>query len=805
MAWANFSVFAFGSLLMGIPILLHLLMKQRPKHQVFPALRFLHRRQVANKRQLRLRNWLLLALRLAAIGLLAALVARPSVDSAGLGAWLRAILLGVLAPLAVAACAYSWVQSRGRLLIGATGLLSLVLCGAFAFYVFQAVSLGEDSHLGDADTPVAAVLVIDTSPRMGLRHQNLTRLEEARRAARDLIKQLPPDSEVAIVDAASRGVFSVDMGSAVNLLDSLQVTGSEYPLAELVLRGIELVRERDDLRKEVYVFSELSQQVWQADAFNAVRRGLAQRDDISLFVLDVGVQEPRNVGLGQLRLSSDSVVQGQPLRIDTEIHSLNLEGQFDVEVLVEKPDSTRPVIIDGELLLPELTQRDRSSPSLAANASVAVSFQLRLPAGIQHGQVQVRSNDGLSIDDRRYFTVEVRPPYPVLLAVSSGADPEPVKQAISPDEYARRGEAVFDCHVVDAQDLLTQELPDYSVIAMLDPLPLTSAHWTALHEYVVNGGSLVVFLGRNAQPPGIGVSNFNAAAAALMPGKLKAHWRTGNDDFLFISPRTTSHPILELFRGRESITAWDESPIFRHWVFDELRPGTNVVTRYSNNQPALLESVVGKGRVVVMTTPVSDRRNDPQRPAWNQLPTTDVPLPFWMLMNGLFPYLAGQSQAVWNHDVNQVVTIATPAVVDAVVNETWQLVTPQGDWQNVRSDQGSVTIATTNAPGVYRLKPPVPDRPALGFSANLPDKATDLRRIEPDAFDEILGKDRYTLARGTDELNRGIGRARIGRELFPFLAVVVVGLLAMEHLLSNRFYSAKSQKNKQETKLPAAA
>jgi hypothetical protein len=31
MAWANFSVFAVGSLLMGIPLLLHLLMKKRPK------------------------------------------------------------------------------------------------------------------------------------------------------------------------------------------------------------------------------------------------------------------------------------------------------------------------------------------------------------------------------------------------------------------------------------------------------------------------------------------------------------------------------------------------------------------------------------------------------------------------------------------------------------------------------------------------------------------------------------------------------------------------------------------------------
>ena len=68
-------------------------------------------------------------------------------------------------------------------------------------------------------------------------------------------------------------------------------------------------------------------------------------------------------------------------------------------------------------------------------------------------------------------------------------------------------------------------------------------------------------------------------------------------------------------------------------------------------------------------------------------------------------------------------------------------------------------------------------------------QATDVRRLDPNLLSEILGADRYTLARGTTELNRGIGRARVGRELFPFLMLVVVGLLAMEHLLSNRFYS----------------
>jgi len=49
MAFLNFSLLA-GGLLVGLPILLHLVMRQRPKQLVFPALRFIQQRREANRR-----------------------------------------------------------------------------------------------------------------------------------------------------------------------------------------------------------------------------------------------------------------------------------------------------------------------------------------------------------------------------------------------------------------------------------------------------------------------------------------------------------------------------------------------------------------------------------------------------------------------------------------------------------------------------------------------------------------------------------------------------------------------------------
>ena len=213
----------------------------------------------------------------------------------------------------------------------------------------------------------------------------------------------------------------------------------------------------------------------------------------------------------------------------------------------------------------------------------------------------------------------------------------------------------------------------------------------------------------------------------------------------------------------------------------DVAPSANVVCRFSNGQPAILESVLERGRIVTMTTPLSDVRN--RSAPWNYLPTAEEPLPFFLLTQGLFSYLAERSASPLNHDVGQEVRL----VLEGNDDVTWQLFTPAGDWQNARSENGSVTIADTDRAGVYRLKGG-DGQAATGFSANLPPEATNLRRLDPEQLDEALGSDRYTVSRGIEQLRRGVGQARVGRELYPFLVVLVVSLLLMEYLMSNRFY-----------------
>src|SRR5438132_11919139 len=67
-----------GLLLVGVPVLIHLIMRQKPKRLPFPAFRFRLAKHRTNQTRLRLRHLLLLLLRMAVIAALCLALVRPA-------------------------------------------------------------------------------------------------------------------------------------------------------------------------------------------------------------------------------------------------------------------------------------------------------------------------------------------------------------------------------------------------------------------------------------------------------------------------------------------------------------------------------------------------------------------------------------------------------------------------------------------------------------------------------------------------------------------------------------------------------
>lgn len=703
-----------GALTVAVPIVLHLIMRQQPRHLEFPALRFIKLRQTANRRQMRFRHWLLLALRCALLMLLALALARPSIVGSGM--------------------------------------------------------------LGDQEAPVAAALVFDTNPRMQYRQQNQSRLEVAQETAAWLLPQLPANSDVAVVDSrTASAVFSVDLGAARQRIERLDAATMSQPLAASIEAALNLVRESDKLRKEVYVFTDLTRAAWSPESTRALTQLLANVRDVGVYVIDVGVKDPQNYGIDQLQLSGDVVSQTSVVRLGADLVHVGDAGQRDVEVYLLDRAGKEPTI------------RGRQSYMLAPGSSQHVEFALRgLDAGVHQGYLKIVGQDALACDDVRWFTFEVRPPWKVLIAAPRDAARKPadyalfLSEALAPHAMRVKGEAAFDCEVVDLATLADQPLDRFAAVCLVDPRPLEPAVWQKLHAYVASGGGLGIFLGRNAAP----IEAFNEPLPQqLLPGRLARQWNA--PDGVFMAPENYQHPVLAYFRSAADAIPWDVMPVFHHWQITPLADGTAIVAALSNNQPAVLERPVGRGRVITFTTPVSD----PNRPdAWNQLPTGEGAWPFPKLVQGTLHYLVGSDQQRLNYT-----TLDTAVVHLGPADEypIYLLDTPRGDQIRTPVDekQHALVVTSTESPGNYRLRAGGGDQQAdWGFSVNLPASVSQLDRATREDLQAVFGDMPFRLAANRDEIDRSVSAGRVGQELFPYLIVLVVIVLGCEQVLANRFY-----------------
>jgi hypothetical protein len=738
-----------GAALIALPIVLHLVMRREARHLDFPALQFVRQRRSMNQHRLRLRHLLLLALRCAIIGLLAFALARPTLRGLGTAA--------------------------------------------------------KDSG------PVAAVLVIDNSLRMQYEQHNQTRLAKAQGLAKWLLEQLPSDSPVAVIDRSGRyRSQDLDRDAAELRVERTELSGAVRPMGEALRDACDWLREQKDFRGEIYVFTDMSTVAWSPDTLHELAGGLRDLPGTNVYLIDVGVAEPRGFGLGALRLSSQQLAPGGLLQLDTDLVATGQPAGGDVTVELYLGENGRAAEKRGEQVVTLPTPSGRRSavterraggegrlPSPSGRGAGGegphpnplpqgegteqprpVEFSLAgLGLGTHQGRVRIVGDDPLPCDNTRYFTVDVRPPRKLLLVGERAADTLFLREALAPSSAAGLVRADFSCQTGTIEDLAKLPLADFDAICLVDPPPLAEHDWQALVDYVRGGGGLGVFLGRHARR-----DEFNQPAPQqLLPAMLR--WQSR--DATYLRPVAVEQPALADLRGLADIAPWSEYPVFSYWELEPASESAHVVASFANGKPAIVERLLGAGRVLMMTTPVSDPAHDDP---WNLLPTGSDPWPFLALAHGMAKYLSGGADTQLNYLAGQTAMLRL-SPDEQVTSFVLQMPDGEAVRQTLTPGQQDLSVASTDEPGNYRLRAGGRkgglDR---GFSVNYPAEMSRLERITLPQIADVVGKDRVRLARTRQEIEVRVGLGRFGRELFPALIVAVAVVLGAEQLLANRFY-----------------
>ncbi len=282
--------FLLGLLGIAVPVYLHLYFRKTPVRKEFPSLRLIRLSMEYVARRRKMRNLLLLALRVMVIILVVMSLARP--------------------------------------------------------FFGQSASARVSSA-----TPAAFVVLLDNSMSMGSSHQGISIYNTARARAIEILEQMNAEDRatVGLINDPGRLIFpqlTWDSESLKKSLANAPLSMAGTNLASSILPALKVLAPLKNYRRAVYVITDMTESAWQPFI---EKYDLAKVEPgIDLVMVPVGGTAPENLALTGLEIEAPVIMTGRkvPLKIKVANFStrsrkarltvsLNGERKFDTEVEVE--------------------------------------------------------------------------------------------------------------------------------------------------------------------------------------------------------------------------------------------------------------------------------------------------------------------------------------------------------------------------------------------------------------------------------------------------------------------------------------
>lgn len=836
-----------GLLLAGIPVLLHLILRQKPKTIPFPAFRFLVQKHRTNQRKLQLRHLLLLLLRMALLIALTLALARPRLFHEGLG-------LGSEKPAATLLVfdttpSMEWASSEGMSRLEEAKKRAIELVDALpAGSRFCIVDVGDGPSLRGEwllAGNLAKQRIRDLKVRPGgssistALPQALRIFAEAARGTDDeRLRQMPrilvlfsdrtrgswqSSQDKQVLEAADLVPPSFEglkqaRGELPALIDDLKEVrtklpppaGIDYPEASLIQTLTEL-RDRipslrpadfpppDDvmtivnqarrsLREMTAALKGTSDESKEARA--ALQRRLGTMGQalagFQTLWIDVGIDPPLDVAL--LGIDFPRGPDGRPRE---------LYGADDTFVLrIEAQTLGQDVSTAIECIVGKDTYRQPFEAKAGERKSIPFEIdlaKLKLPPGKHSIEAKLATADGWQGNNRRFATFEVRQPRRVLILADSQAKAEDLAWALQANQY--------DAETKLLADLPKLDLKPYFAVYLFEPTSPTPEIWGRLEDYAKRGGGVGIV------PPGdeIKIDAWKSPAALkVLPGTLtqvvthKAEPKRAEPDvgatWNFNDPRLRTQPLLKPFKQwkEDASIAWSAIDFVkfprgavRYWNV-EPRDKEDVVIPYADDKqrPALLERKLDAGKVVLFTTPL-----DVREPRWNN---------YLESLNSFYVVIIGVTTRYLSGDVETFpANFESPGEEPRIrlgptVQEPALTIRGPGVLETVQAPekQPSLAVKTRLGPGNYDVfGSDQKGQPLSRFSVNLTAAEADVTRVPSEDVEAVFGPGSLIVGERQADLKRLLeGRWHEPVELFPLFMLALLFLLAIENLLSNKFY-----------------
>lgn len=540
---------AFGELglgwlgVAGLPIVIHLLHRQRHRVMDWAAMRWLLAAMKKNRRWVRLEQWLLLAVRTLILGLVVLAMSKPAVQQDG---------------------------------------------GFFS-------SVGSPRH---------HVLVLDNSLSMQYGDGELRRWQRAKEIATSILDAARQGDLASVVILGTPTTTLVrkaspNLVSVAEEIESLQAQDGVARIPDAVdpILGVFQDSPVDASNRRVYLITDMQRSTWLGENDAVAPAELARRlqsisEGALTSVIDVSGEESPNLAVVQIEQVDPLAVRGRPTVLRATLANFGSVDRSDVSLELR---------VDGEVELVDSIDLPAGQQKVVAFSPVFSqagdrSVEVRLAADA----LPVDNSGWLVARVREALSVLVIDGQPSGEAFESETDY--LATALSPP----RNDGTYDFVRVVTKlesELLEGSLDEYDLVVLANVGQLTPNEARAVGQFAHRGGGVLFCLGPLVD---LAAYNKVAHSAenGLLPVRLLDV--AGSDDPnaspITFQPGDYSHPLIADFRDNEQAGLLTAKIV--RYVRVEVPPQSQaeVALAYSSGDPAVVLAPYGRGRVGVVTT-----------------------------------------------------------------------------------------------------------------------------------------------------------------------------------------------------------
>jgi hypothetical protein len=301
--------------------------------------------------------------------------------------------------------------------------MRVVSCAALALIMTKPFVSCATGEVSVARGPQAVVLVVDDSFAMGYTVGGETLLSRARTAARQVLSELGPEAEVTVVTTtggASREELSRDHLRLRDQIDALRPTSRVADTSGALARAAALLDTSSQKQRTVYLFSSLAQTgfaagqpPWRGGGPRFFAVPVAPEDLSNLAVVAVAAERHPELGPRGVEVAAEIANYG-PARVEGRVVSLRVAGREVARGLVslapgEKatkrfaatiPDSSRSVEVVVELQADALPIDDRRYLAVELRRDVRILLVDGDPRTVHHEDETFYAEKALRPGDR---------------------------------------------------------------------------------------------------------------------------------------------------------------------------------------------------------------------------------------------------------------------------------------------------------------------------------------------------------------------------------------------------------------------